>query len=133
MAHAESQNKKFEKELDRLDEILRERDQQIAELQRQFQSQLNTLSHDHSLCQQQISDLKAQLDLEQMNGSSSTKTIKDLRDMVDTLREQLNKHGIREPIDYRLRQLGLQGDSGHFGTSSDFNVATRYGPNGGFQ
>ncbi|KAH7666391.1 hypothetical protein AAVH_43249, partial [Aphelenchoides avenae] len=74
---------------------------------------------DHSLCQQQISDLKAQLDLEQMNGSSSTKTIKDLRDMVDSLREQLNKHGIREPIDYRLRHLGLQGDSGHLGTTSD--------------
>lgn len=69
---------------------------------------------DHEQCTQRINELEAALhhaeaalEQEQRNVAGSAKTIKDLRDVVQSLREELHKHGIRQPLDFRLKQLGL--------------------------
>ncbi|KAH7662579.1 hypothetical protein AAVH_43459, partial [Aphelenchoides avenae] len=105
----------------------------IAALEIENDQLRKLLSHsgtlqDHSQCQKHIDELQAEvlnleaaLQRERETAASSSKTMNDLRDMIDSLRDQLSKHGVRQPLDYRLRQLGLQGDSGHLSASSDSN------------
>ncbi|KAH7722168.1 hypothetical protein AAVH_10343 [Aphelenchoides avenae] len=118
-----------EAHLQNLDKMLKEKASEVTELQKKL---------DHEQCTQRINELEAALhdaeaalEQEQRNVAGSAKTIKDLRDVVQSLREELHKHGIRQPLDFRLKQLGLTSVSDdQVGSTASALPTNRYGRNG---
>ncbi|KAH7715145.1 hypothetical protein AAVH_17471 [Aphelenchoides avenae] len=144
---------KLEEELNKLDDVLQDRDQEIHGLKKQLKSLQNVgqflgcdpdkvengvLDLDHAECRQHISGLEAQLNHkdaelqhELAKVAAYTKTVKELRDTAQSLRDELKKHGIREPLDSRLRQLGFVSDpTGDDGSSANSDASNRYGSGG---
>ncbi|KAH7707858.1 hypothetical protein AAVH_24894 [Aphelenchoides avenae] len=75
-----------------------------------------------------LRNTEAALQQELHNVASSAVTIKDLRNTIESLREELHKHGIRQPLDFRLKQLGLSsGSDDHLASSGSTAPTNRYG------
>ncbi|KAH7702636.1 hypothetical protein AAVH_30205, partial [Aphelenchoides avenae] len=50
---------------------------------------------------------EAALEREQATVACGAKTVKDLRDTIRSLRDELEAHGIGQSLDERIRQLGF--------------------------